>query len=511
MPGLLECWDDVLPLSALAIGSRTAAILLDPLAKYELAKEVSWRLAAGPDRTVHVGKARTSVVFLDQLEPSTTYVFSCLSHELRFVTANCGGLVEATDFGVSETVEDNQSAFAAAISAVPPGGTLRLRAGEYRTGPVFLKPQMTLLLEDGAVLAALGSRENWPKLQARDETGRVLGTWEGLPERCFASVVTALDCDGVTITGRGTIDGGGDKADWWTWPKQTRDGARRPRTVHLAYCNNATISGVTVRNSPSWTIHPYRCDNLQVAAILVENPKDSPNTDGLNPESCRGVDIVGVSFSVGDDCIAIKAGKRAPDAVDHLAPCEDITVRHCDMRFGHGAVVLGSEMSGSIRRVVIENCTFTMTDRGLRFKTRRGRGGVIEDVSMRNVQMSGVPTPVTANAFYFCDADGKSEWVQARTPVAVDETTPILRNIFLENVFAEDVSLAAVALLGLPEAPITGVSISDFNVTYDPTATSGVPLMALGVPKVRHGGVVSEFATVSGHVSFPAKEKSPQC
>jgi polygalacturonase len=214
---------------------------------------------------------------------------------------------------------------------------------------------------------------------------------------------------------------------------------------------------------------------------------------------------------VGDDCIAIKAGKRGPGATDHLAPCEDITVRHCEMRFGHGAVVLGSEMSGDIRRVAIENCEFTQTDRGLRLKTRRGRGGVIEDISMHNVEMTGVDTPLAANAFYFCDADGKSDWVQSRRPARVDDTTPCISNITLENVTADNVTLAAAALLGLPEAPITDITLSNFAVTYDPDAQSDVPLMAVGVPAVRHGGVIAEFATVSGDITVSAQKVLPTC
>ena len=372
----------------LSIGSRTASILVDPTALYRLPQNLPWRLVTDEGDLVEEGLAQTSVIFLDNLAPATGYILKVSDREAAFRTKTCGGLVEAADHGVNVAQEDNRTALALAIQAVPKGGTLRLRAGRYMTRPIFLKSDMTLLLDQGAELCAIGARDHWLQLPARDGSGRPLGTWEGLPEQCFAALVSAVDCDDLMITGRGTIDGGGDRGDWWQWPKGKRAGARRPRTIHLAYCRNAALSGVTVCNSPSWTIHPYRCENLRVSAIRVKNPKDSPNTDGLNPESCSKVDIAGVSFSVGDDCIAIKAGKRAPDAQDHLAPCEDITIRHCEMEFGHGAVVLGSEMSGDIRRVSINNCTFTQTDRGLRLKTRRGRGGVIEHVRMRNVRMA---------------------------------------------------------------------------------------------------------------------------
>lgn len=496
---------------ALTLGNRTVSILLDPSARYALATPLPWHLFNARGQEVRKGVAKTTVLFLDRLDPSTDYTLKISDTALRFTTQACAGLVEASEFGASKSIADNRIALTEAIAAVPEGGTLRIRAGRHVTSPIFLKSNMTLLLDDGAELCAIGNRDAWPQLPARDDTDRPIGTWEGLPERAFAAVVTAIDCNALTITGRGTINGGGDKADWWDWPKETRDGARRPRTLHLAYCRDTVLSGLTVCNSPSWTIHPYRCETLCVSALRVVNPKDSPNTDGLNPESCRDVDIVGVSFSVGDDCIAIKAGKRAPGVGDHLAPCEDITVRHCEMRFGHGAVVLGSEMSGDIRRVRIENCDFTQTDRGLRLKTRRGRGGTIEAVTMRNVRMERVDTPFAANAFYFCDADGKSDWVQSRHPAAVDETTPIVRSITLDRVVADDVTLAAAAILGLPEAPFSDITLSDFHVTYDPTAESDVPLMALGVPKVRHGGVLAEFATLSGDITLRTEEAKPKC
>ena len=495
----------------LTIGNRTASVLLDASARFSLPAAIAWQLVDEDKQIVSRGVAKTSVLFLDALEPSHNYTLQFGDQQIDFATHPCAGVVDASDYGIAETSADNQRNLSKAIAAVPRGGTLRLRAGRYVSGPIFLKSHMTLLLEKDAQLCALDSRKGWQQLPARDRNGRPLGTWEGVPEQSFAALVTAIDCENLTITGQGTIDGGGDKADWWNWPKETREGARRPRTIHLAYCRDTVLSGVAVRNSPSWTIHPYRCENLGVSAVRVENPKDSPNTDGLNPESCRNVEITGVSFSVGDDCIAIKAGKRVPGVDDHLAPCEDIVIRHCEMLFGHGAVVLGSEMSGDIRRVSIENCAFSQTDRGLRLKTRRGRGGMIEDVTMRGVQMDGVDTPFAANAFYFCDADGKSDWVQSRTPAIVDESTPVVRNITLEHIVATDVTLAAAAILGLPEAPICNIILSDFQVTYDPNAREDVPLMALGVSPVRHGGVIAEFASVSGEIITSVEKVLPVC
>lgn len=495
-------------LHVLAVTARTASILVAPDGTgFVLKRPIEWVLGSANGAVACSGTATAAAVFIDGLEPDRTYLFACPLGTVPVRTPACAGLVDGTEFGIHETNPNNALALCDAVAAVPDGGTLWLGAGHYRTGPVFLKPNMTLHLDHGATLAAIGDRADWPQLRARDDEGRVLGTWEGLPEASFAALITAVDCHDLAITGRGVVDGGGDRGDWWTWPKERRDGARRPRTIHIAHSADVSITGVSVRNSPSWTVHPYRCTRLHVSAVRIENPPDSPNTDGLNPESCEDVEITGVDFSVGDDCIAIKSGKRGPGSNDHLAPTRNVRISHCHMKRGHGAVVLGSEMSGGISGVTISDCEFDETDRGLRLKTRRGRGGIVENVAMRDVVMRKVPTPLAINAFYFCDPDGEDDWVQNRAPAPVDETTPVIRAITLERVRAEGVRLAAAAILGLPEAPVDDVRIADFAVSYDPDAEAEVPLMALGVAPIRHGGLLSQFAHVAGEVREISSEK----
>lgn len=486
-----------------AITARSAVALLTPGAgDFGLPGSVRWLLRCH-GRTVAGGHSATVPVHLDGLAPATEYELELPDRGAfaTFRTPACVGIVDAAAFGASSENRDNSDAFAAAVEAVPEGGTLLIPAGRFETAPLFLKSDMTLLLEDGATLAALADRGRYPVLPPTRPDGRMLGSWEGLPAASFASVVTAIDCRNIVIAGRGTIDGGGYAGDWWQWPKETRDGARRPRTIFLNGCDGVVISGVTVRNSPSWTIHPLYCRNLTAAALRIESPPDSPNTDGLNPESCEDVTIAGVSFSVGDDCIAIKAGKRGPDGVAHLAPTRRIGIRNCLMERGHGAVVIGSEMSGGVTDVDIRRCEFAGTDRGLRIKTRRGRGGEVSRISLSDCRMTGVHTPVAVNAFYFCDEDGQSDAVQSRVPAPVDETTPRVSDVSVTLVHASGVRYAAAAVLGLPEAPATGIRLSQFTVEFDPDAEAASPLMACGVPEMRHVGVFAEHAEVQGEAS----------
>ena len=481
-----------------ALSARSVALrLARPGALFRLEPAAPWRLTAPglPDRG---GLAVTVVLALHGLHPGTRYTFEAEGFAaLKFQTRPCAGLLNLRDFGADPDATDNAAAFAAAIAAVPAGGTLRVPAGRWTTGPIFLHSDMTLQLDEGTTLAAPADRTDWPILPARDAAGRMLGSWEGLPEACHAALVTAIGARGLTIAGPGRLDGGGDRGDWWHWPKDTRRGARRARTLHLIGCEDVTLLGHSVCNSPSWTVHPQGCHGLTVAALSIEAPHDSPNTDGLNPESCSEVVIEGVRFSVGDDCIAIKAGKRAPGCTDPLAPTRNVTIRHCLMERGHGGVVIGSEMSGSVQDVLVEHCEMIGTDRGLRIKTRRGRGGRVSGITMSHVRMDGVLTAFTANAFYHCDADGHDAWVQDRAPAPVDDTTPHVSDISISDVTIANLSHAAGAFLGLPEAPIRGVRISRVQIlSLDPAATPAPPLMADHVRAMRHEAITAEWADI---------------
>ncbi len=500
-------------LRILALTSRSAVACLAPAANlYWLDVGADWQLDGPDGRPVASGRSQTVPLFLDGLEPATRYRLTTSVGSAEFRTTACGGLVDLTQHGADPSA-DATEAFARAIAAVPPGGTLRVPAGRFTTGPVFLRSDMVLHLAHGAEIHARASRDGWPILPPRDDQGRVLGTWEGLPDACFASVLTGIGCRNLTITGSGVIDGGGSRGDWWSWPKEARDGARRARTIFLSRCDGVTISGVTVRNSPSWTVHPHQCRDLAVAAVHIESPPDSPNTDGLDPESCRDVRVTGTRISVGDDCIAIKSGKRAPGGAsqDHLAPTRDVVIENCLLERGHGAVVIGSEMSGDVTDVTISRCSFIGTDRGLRIKTRRGRGGKVARIHLRDVEMEGVATPLAINAFYFCDPDGLSDAVQSRDPAPVGAETPTVSDISVGRVTASNASHAGAAILGLPEAPVRGVRLSRFAVSFRADAVAEVPLMAACVPAMHHVPLYTDHAEVAGQVDLPQPLESAPC
>ncbi|THV21008.1 glycoside hydrolase family 28 protein [Peteryoungia ipomoeae] len=508
----------------IAHSARTAAVCLPlPGARYRLPQPLAYRLTAeqamsskaaghadGAEELLQQeeGKVETAVLLLHGLNPSTRYRLEVDGCEaVFFETAACRGLVDASAFGLTADValDDpagavaNAVCLARAIKAVPEGGTLRLPAGIWTASPVALKSDITFHLAEGAVLRAPSSREGWPIMPARDADGRLLGSWEGLPAACYAAGIHAVGARNLTIEGQGIIDGSGSAGDWWSWPKETRDGARRPRGLHLVRCDNICLFGFTIRNAPSWTIHPHGCEGLTAVGLHILAPHDSPNTDGFNPESCRNVLIAGTHFSVGDDCIAIKAGKRGAEGeAEHLAETRGIAVRHCLMERGHGGVVIGSEMSGGVHDVMVEDCDMIGTDRGLRVKTRRGRGGAIGAIFMRRVLLDGVETAISVNAHYHCDADGHADWVQSRVPRTFDAGTPIISDITVDDVEIRDLAHAAGVFLGLPEAPLRNIAISRLRiVSHAEEAEATPPIMADHVRPMRHERILAEHAEVT--------------
>lgn len=364
------------------------------------------------------------------------------------------------------------------------GGTIYFPAGVYLTATIHMKSNITLYVESGAVLRFSDRFEDYlPFVKIR---------WEDTVMNTLSPLIYAHDAENLTITGRGTLDGNGFK--WWSWEKETRElikknGGKlpalnklqrmweeanedleisdyykpslerrmfRPPFIQFYECNNVLIENVKIVNSPFWTINPAFCDNVTVHGVTIYNPsKDpkGPNTDGINPSSCRNVRISDCFISVGDDCITIKSGRDA-DGRKYGKACENITITNCVMLSGHGGVVIGSEMSGGVRRVTISNCVFDGTDSGIRLKSSRGRGGVVEELRVDNIVMKNIQR----NAFIFdlfYDKESKVE--------PVSERTPVFRNIHLSNITGSDIKQIGY-IKGIEEMPVQGLSFSNINM-----------------------------------------------
>ncbi len=361
------------------------------------------------------------------------------------------------------------------------GGTLFFPTGTYLTGPIVLKSNITIDIEAGATLLFSDNfAEYTPFVEMR---------FEGVVMKSFCPLFYAYEQENITIKGQGKINGNGKR--WWyatfniegadkdeafkkeittyqqMWDKENpnfqieeqsdwkgtlKKKFFRPPLFQPYKCKNFKVEGVTIIDSPFWTINPEFCDNVTVHGVTIINPDGAPNTDGVNPSSCKNVHISDCHISVGDDCITLKSG-RDLQGRQYATPCENITITNCTMLAGHGGVVIGSEMSGDVRKVTISNCVFDGTDRGIRIKSTRGRGGIVEEIRVSNIVMKNIQREaIVLNLFY--------TKVPAET---ISERTPVFRNIHISNMTGSEVNMAG-SILGIEEMPVSNISFVDINM-----------------------------------------------
>jgi polygalacturonase len=406
-----------------------------------------------------------------------------------------------------------------AIDSCPKGGRILLEEGTYFVRPIVLKSDITIELDKGAQLLGDTKEESYPYIPARvyDSEGKeeVLATWEGNPFDCHQSFVSAYRQRNIQIIGEGTINGNADHSTWWATPKGRA--VARPRLVFLNKCENVVFHGVTCKNSASWNLHPFFSNNLGFYDIHVQNPYTGPNTDGLDPESCDKVDIIGCDFSVGDDCVAVKSGKIYMGKT-YKTPANHHTIRNnlfCD---GHGAIVLGSEISGGVKNLSVSQCVFRHTDRGLRIKTRRGRGkdSIIDGVLFENIKMDNVITPLVINCYYFCDPDGHTEYVWSREKHPVGDDTPYMGKFKFKDIDAVDCECMAGYFDGLVDQPVKEIVLENINFSFKADAKPARPAMLENVAEHCKEGlyidnvekVILKNVTFNGIVGEPIIQKN---
>ncbi len=482
----------------LYVSARSAAVLLNGDGDYRMPSPALLTLNGAA-----LGEENRSVVSLFDLHPETDYTL--ISHQdgkeetLSFRTENETVTLNVKRFGAQGDGKSDDTPFLqAAIMCCPEGGRVLIPAGNYLTGPLFLKSHLTLEIQKGATLSLLTDQNRFPILPGvtfptREGEELLLGSWEGNPLDSFASALTGVGVEDVRIIGEGIIDGRSQEGSWWVNPK-VKNRAYRGHLLFLKDCRNITVQGMTFRNSPAWNIHPLFSEDLTFLNITVEAPSNSPNTDGFDPQSCSGVRLYGALFSVGDDCVAIKSGKIWQGMKYHT-PTRNVEIAWCAMLDGHGGVTIGSENAGGVHRVRVHHCWMRGNDRGLRIKTRRGRGrnAVVDDIRFEDVRMENVRMPLVINCMYFCDPDGHSAYVQSREPQPCDDTTPTVGGIVFERVNATGCQACAGFVLGLPERPVQSLIVRDSTFDFVDNAAPLVPAMAENVPAMHNQGIIAQF------------------
>lgn len=466
-------------INILYAGSVSACFELENDLPYYSEKEYSVLLDGK-----EVLRGNTNVFSLFSLKPDTVYKLEVSGEDaLTFTTAKETCAVNVRDFGaVGDGEHDDTTAIQTAINCLPAGGRLFFPDGKYSTAPLNLKSHILIELSEGAVILGNTDPARYPVIPGAlsdIETGEPvqLGTWEGNSIPMHQALLFAEYAKDIRIVGRGIVDGNAQNSEWWVNVKEREIG--RPRILFANRCKSITMHGVTVQNAAAWQLHPYFSEDVDFLDVSVNAPKNSPNTDALDPEACDRVNIIGCKFSVGDDCIAIKSGK-IEIGKKYKTPANHHTIRNCLMQFGHGAITLGSEMAGGVKNLTVNRCIFNHTDRGLRIKTRRGRGkdAVIDGVLFENIKMDGVLTPIVINMWYnCCDPDRYSEYNTTREKLPVDDRTPYLGKFEFRDMVCENCCVAACYCDGLPEQPIGEITVENIKFTYDENAEPGFPSM----------------------------------
>ncbi|CAG9620960.1 glycoside hydrolase family 28 protein [Sutcliffiella rhizosphaerae] len=378
------------------------------------------------------------------------------------------------------------------------GGKVIVSSGIWLTGPITLHSNVNLHLESGATILFSSNMDEYPL---------IVSSFEGLKAVRCQSPIDAENLENAAITGEGTFDGAGaawrpvkkykmteskwnnlvssggvvdeEQEIWWPTdkamqglqkvPQLQQSGSLiledyqvvkdflRPNMVSLRKCKNILIDGPTFQNSPAWCLHPWICENVTIRNLTVRNPWYSQNGDGLDVESCKNVVVDNCIFDVGDDAICIKSGKDE-EGRKLGKPAQNIMIKNCTVYSGHGGFVIGSEMSGGVKEVTIKDCTFFGTDTGLRFKSKRGRGGTVENVAIDSINMIGIKKEAIVFHMFYEQGDSK---VLESAPFS--EQTPVFQKISISNVNCIEAE-TAILLRGLPEKPLEQLSFENIFI-----------------------------------------------
>lgn len=371
---------------------------------------------------------------------------------------------EVTKYGtVADGKTTNTAAFRAAIAACAQagGGRVVVPPGKYYTGPIHLRSGVNLHLAEGAELIFSDVLEDYLPV--------VLVRVGGIELYNYSPLIYARDCTNIAVTGRGKLNGNAKK--WWAWKSSETKlgfemGAKgvpleqrvfgkpeyciRPSFLSFVSCTNILMEDFTIGSGPNWTIHPIYCQNTTIRGVKVIT--DGPNNDGIDPDSCVDMLIENCTFDTGDDCVVLKSGYNE-DGWRVGRPTENVIMRNCFSKRGHGGLVIGSEMSGSVRNVFMEDCEFEGTDRAIRIKSRADRGGVVENIYARNLKVKSMQREVVIlNMDY-----GSDRQKLAKT------APPVYRNMQFENITG-DGAPTAILIQGMADSPIENIRFKDMTI-----------------------------------------------
>ena len=347
------------------------------------------------------------------------------------------------------------------------GGDIVIPKGRWKSGAIHLKSDIHIHLEDGAEIEFSDKFEDYLPV--------VFTRWEGMECYNYSPLIYANGCENISVTGNGKLIG--NSQNWWHWKKLQQEAALelcyaelhcippekciygtektalRPSFIQPINCKNVLLEGFEITDGPQWTIHPVYCEDVTIRNVTVST--HGPNTDGLNPDSCKNVLIENCTFDTGDDCIAINSGMNE-DGWRVRRPCENIEIKNCTMNGGHGGIVIGSAMSGGVKNVYAHNCKINGTMQGIRLKSMRGRGGCVDNVRFDNIEINNTTDQaIQINMFYeFSTVKPKSN------------TPSDFRNIEIRNINGKN-NKTGIQIKGLPEHKLRNITLENINLTAE--------------------------------------------
>ena len=442
------------------------------------------------------------------------YLYEDLPFEMPYIYAPVfpDNQVSVADFGGNPNgIALNTEAFEKAMEALSQkgGGTLIVPKGVWFTGPIVFRSNINMHLEKGALILFSPDFDLYPLVET---------IFEGLDTRRCQSPISGRNLENIAITGEGSINGYGeawrplkkekvpdrkwrqvvasggfvDNGNYWFPTEGSLKGHRmsdmnvprremteeqwleikdflRPVMVSFIECKNVYLQGVLFENSPAWNLHPLMCENVIIDGIYVKNPSYSQNGDGLDLESCVNSIVVNSIFDVGDDAICIKSGKDE-DGRRRARPTVNLIVDNCKVFHGHGGFIVGSEMSGGVKNISVKNCQFLGTDVGLRFKSNRGRGGVVENIYISDIYMYNIATESFLFDLYYGGKSASESLADGDTtptgeqPFPVTEETPVFKDIYVKNLVSRN-ARRAMFFNGLPEMNIENINLENAFIT----------------------------------------------
>jgi polygalacturonase len=460
---------------------------------------------------VEIGiKSNHNIISLFDLSPDTPYYVQVWFEDGNIISTEFRTAAESVAINLLDFLPTRDGfaldtkALQAAIDFCPSNGRIVIPQGTYLISPVTLKSNITIELKEGAVLLGSTYMSDYKVLPGKvtgyqqpntnyDRQSNVqpkvihISYWQGMPIESYQPLLCAYGASNINIVGKGTIDGNAKDSIWKA--DANNKNIARPKLLFLNGCSNILLHGNNYVNSACWCIHSFFCNNVGIYDTNIVSLNQSLNNDGINPESCDNTAIIGCNITVNDNCISVKACKF--EVANSLnKPCKNIIIRNCVLRQGHSGITIGHQLGAGLYNMYVYQCLIISANRGLSSQSYRGSGGSIKNLSLKNIIMIDVATPISINCFYNGD-NSNTEHIQSRKPQLPNKGTPAIDNLKFENIVCTGVRNACIFIYALPESPIQNIVFNNLHFGVIDTVAKGMVAELDGITECSKRGLIT--------------------